>query len=86
MFGRLFLDHPRSVDESYVAHAGVAFRFGLTMIAGGCACLAHGLVPALFTRTGSNTVRRLHAGMSNRHAKPPITFVSVADWQPTYEI
>ena len=29
MFSRLFVDHPRSVDESYAEHFGVASRFGL---------------------------------------------------------
>src|SRR3546814_2003409 len=35
MFKRLFVDHPKSVDENYIEHFGVASRFGLTMIRGG---------------------------------------------------
>ncbi|WP_241491811.1 DUF6356 family protein [Sphingomonas endophytica] len=61
-----FIAHPRVMGESYLAHARTAAGFGLTMIAGGAACVVHGLVPALFTTTGSDTVRRLHARMSNR--------------------
>ena len=34
MFKRLFIDHPKSVDENYVEHFGVASRFGMTMIYG----------------------------------------------------
>ena len=66
LIDRLFLDHPRRVNERYGEHARVATHFGLSMIGGGIACLIHGLVPALFTQTGSDTVRRLHARMGAR--------------------
>ena len=39
MISRLFIDHPRSVDETYTEHFGVASRFGLTMIRGGVCAL-----------------------------------------------
>jgi len=41
MFKRLFVDHPKSVDENYVEHFGVASRFGFTMIWGGLGALVH---------------------------------------------
>ncbi|MDR6787431.1 hypothetical protein J2Y58_000772 [Sphingomonas sp. BE138] len=62
----IFTAHPRAVGESYFAHARTAAGFGLTMIGGGIACTIHGLVPALFTTTGSDTVRHLHARMTRR--------------------
>lgn len=65
-FDTLFAAHPRSVGESYLAHARTAMGFGATMIVGGAACMIHGLVPALFKTTGSDTVRRLHARMGGR--------------------
>lgn len=68
MIGRLFTDHPRSVGESYAEHARTATHFGLAMLKGGAACLVHALVPAWFTRTGSNTARQLHAEMTRRNA------------------
>ena len=88
MLDRLFLDHPRSVGEHYGEHALVAGRFGIAMVAGGLACLVHAIVPALFTRTGSNTIRRLHATMS---ARTPASAVQQgipreSPWQLTYEI
>lgn len=46
--------------------SATALRFGGTMVAGGLACMIHGIVPALFTTTGSGTVRRLHARMQGR--------------------
>lgn len=64
MWRKLFLEHPEAVGESYGEHLRMAASFGVPMILGGLACLAHGLVPALFRSTGSATVRRLHARLS----------------------
>jgi hypothetical protein len=69
----LFTDHPASVGETYGEHLAVAGGFGLRMILGGIACLLHGLLPFLFTRTGSNTIALLHERMviSRRHRSDP---------------
>jgi hypothetical protein len=88
MIDRIFLRHPRSVGESYVEHAGVAFGFGMRMIAGGLACMVHGIVPSLFTRTGSNTVKSLYGRMKSRqpaYAQRPPAFTE-PEWQLEYEI
>jgi Family of unknown function (DUF6356) len=58
---RLFLAHPRSVDESYAEHFQVAWGFGLTMLRGGLGALIHALIPALCTTTGSDALARLNA-------------------------
>lgn len=58
-----FKEHPASVGESYREHMAVAASFGTAMLLGGVACLIHGLLPFLFTRTGSTTVMRLHDRM-----------------------
>ena len=69
----LFTDHPASVGETYGEHLQVAGGFGLRMILGGIACLLHGLLPFLFTRTGSSTIALLHERMviSRRHRSDP---------------
>ncbi|HEX4693741.1 DUF6356 family protein [Sphingomonas sp.] len=88
MIDRLFLAHPRSVGESYPAHAATAFGFGFRMIGGGLACLVHGLLPTLFTRTGSTTVKALYGSMKARqpnYAERPPAFTEPA-WQLEYEI
>ena len=41
MLSRLFLDHPRSVDESYTEHAAFAGWFALLLFAAGGAALIH---------------------------------------------
>ncbi len=76
-----FTDHPASVGESYGQHMGVAFSFGMRMIAGGCACLLHGLLPFLFVRTGSGIIGKLHEEMvqHRRRAAPPAGFAQPAE-------
>jgi hypothetical protein len=63
MFNRLFIDHPRSVGETYFEHMAHAGSFGSRMVVAGMACLLHGIFPFLFVKTGSTTVRSLHDTM-----------------------
>ena len=63
MLKRIFLDHPTAVDETYFEHLRTASSFGFTMVLAGTACLLHGLIPTLFTRTGSTVILRLHERM-----------------------
>ena len=60
---QLFVDHPRSVGESYLEHQRRALGFGTALLLAGGACLLHALVPAWFTTTGSRTVSRLYERM-----------------------
>ncbi|MFX8778100.1 DUF6356 family protein, partial [Acinetobacter baumannii] len=47
---------------------GSASYFGLRMIGAGILCLVHGVLPFLFTTTGSRTIVELHDRMvANRH-------------------
>lgn len=66
MIDHLFFAHPRSVGETYREHAATAAGFGAAMVAGGLACLVHAVVPALFARTASDTVKRLYTRMMTR--------------------
>ena len=66
---KLFRDHPASVGETYGEHLVHATGFGLRMIAGGFACILHGLLPFLFVRTGSRQIRTLHDRMVTGRAK-----------------
>lgn len=58
-----FTRHPASVGETYRQHLRHASGFGLAMLAGGLACLVHGIFPFLCKRTGSQTIARLHERM-----------------------
>jgi len=88
MIDRVFLAHPRSIGESYGEHAATAFGFGWAMLWGGLACIVHSLIPALFARTASDTVKRLYAQMRARQpafaATPPA--FHEPGWQLEYEI
>ena len=59
----VFLDHPRSLDETYWQHQRRALHFGGSMIGAGVACIIHALVPALFVRTASMRVESLYDEM-----------------------
>jgi hypothetical protein len=60
---RLFLEHPRSVGESYLEHQRHALGFAFSLFLAALACFVHALVPALFVRTGSTAITRLHDRM-----------------------
>lgn len=75
---RLFNDHPATVGESYGEHLAAASGFGMRMVLAGMACLIHGLLPFLFTRTGSDAIRELHTRMvTNRRRAPDPAAVPV---------
>jgi hypothetical protein len=82
MFSRLFVDHPRSVDENYLEHFAVAAKFGLTMIRGGLCALVHAIVPGLCVTTGSDTIQRLNRIMvEQRRAKGQAAIqLHTVDW------
>jgi Family of unknown function (DUF6356) len=82
MFNRLFVDHPKSVDESYAEHFIVAGRFGVTMIWGGLCALVHAVVPGWCITTGSETIRRLNEIMViQRRAKgQDVNQMLTVDW------
>lgn len=71
MLGKYFVDHPASVGESYSEHLATAAGFGISMVAGGLACIVHSLVPGLCERTASGIVRDLYLRMEGRRAVPP---------------
>ena len=66
MFGRLFMDHPRSIGESYFEHLLFAGGFALRLLGAGLAALVHALIPCLFEKTASNMIAKMYAKTSNR--------------------
>ena len=63
MLKSAFTDHPASVGETYGQHMGMAFSFAGRMFLAGLAGLIHGVLPFLFVRTGSETIKDLHHRM-----------------------
>jgi hypothetical protein len=68
MLTRLFLDHPHSVDETYLEHMRFALTFAFWLIVAGLAALAHAFIPAVCETTASRILRRLHARVTARAA------------------
>ncbi len=66
MLTKLFLEHPRSVNESYVEHAAFAGRFSLALFGAASAALVHAVLPFCFKTTASRTVAALYARTHNR--------------------
>lgn len=60
MLTQLFLNHPRSVDESYGEHALFAGRFGFRLLAASGAAFVHALLPCCFEKTASRMVGELY--------------------------
>ncbi|QUD89689.1 DUF6356 family protein [Phenylobacterium montanum] len=77
MFKRLFLDHPRTVNETYFEHQRAAFFYGSTLLVAGLACIVHGLVPALCTTSGSRRVNKLSHHMGERKRRAAEELVSI---------
>ncbi len=66
MLDKYFLAHPRSVDESYLQHAGVALRISMLLLGAAMAAFVHALVPCLFKTTASSTIKALHGQVASR--------------------
>ncbi|MEM7076865.1 MAG: DUF6356 family protein [Pseudomonadota bacterium] len=66
MINRLFLDHPRTVDESYLEHAMFAGRFSLKLFAAGFCALIHAIIPCAFEKTASRMIAEMYAKTHNR--------------------
>jgi|TARA_B110000503_G_C6974877_1_gene340718 hypothetical protein len=67
-FAAVFLDHPASVDETYLQHMRFAFTFAFWLGVAAFAALVHAFIPALCETTAGRILRRLHAKIENRHA------------------
>lgn len=76
---RWMLQHPHSVGESYIEHAGIAARFAFGMIGAGTKCLIHAAVPGVFKTAASDRVRALHRELECRRR-------AAADYAPDYVI
>ena len=66
MIQRLFLTHPRSVDETYAELAVFAGGFALRLFLAGGAALVHALIPGLFEKTASRMIAGMYAKTHKR--------------------
>ncbi|HEY1072913.1 DUF6356 family protein [Brevundimonas sp.] len=65
-FSRLFRDHPREVDETYLEHMAASSRFGFKLVRlAGCAFM-HAVVPGVHKSTVSDAIRGMARDMGGR--------------------
>ena len=69
MLRKLFLDHPWSVDETYLQHFAFALLFSIRLFGAAFAALVHALLPCAFEKTTSKTVRDLYFKTHNSGSK-----------------
>ncbi len=80
--GRLFIEHPQSVGETYGQHWLHATSFGVRMVIGGVACLVHALLPFLFCKTGSRVITELNESMVMKRRGQPQPHVPTVHARP----
>ena len=66
MISRLFLDHPKSVEETYLQHMAFAAWFASRLFMAAGAAAVHALIPGCFEKTASRIVAELYARTHNR--------------------
>jgi len=66
MISKVFLDHPKSVDETYLEHARFAGTFSLKLFGAAFAALIHAFIPAMFEKTASRMIAEMYAKTHNR--------------------
>ena len=69
MFNKLFVDHPRSVGETYFEHMAAALSFAGPFLVAGLAATLHAFVPGLCQKVGSRTILSLHQRMTGGHGR-----------------
>ena len=62
----LFLDHPRSIGETYVEHCAHALLFAGGLFFAAIACSIHAFVPAMCEATASRALVDLNDRMTAR--------------------
>jgi hypothetical protein len=63
MLKQLFVDHPKSVNETYIQHFCTAMSFSMKLFQAAIACFIHALVPGFCVKTGSKAITELHVKM-----------------------
>lgn len=66
MISRIFIEHPKSVDETYLEHMAFAGKFSLRLFAAAGAALVHAIIPCMFEKTASKIIADLYNKTHNR--------------------
>lgn len=66
LFKRLFSDHPREVDETYLEHMAASGRFGFKLLRLAACAFTHALIPGVFKTTVSDEIKATAKTMTSR--------------------
>ena len=66
LFKRLFVEHPRQVEESYLEHMAASGHFGFKLLRLSACAFAHALVPGIFVTTVSDEIKATAKTMGTR--------------------
>jgi hypothetical protein len=76
MFKQLFINHPKSVSETYRQHFFTSISFSMKLFKAAIACFIHALIPGLCIKTGSKAITELHVKMVTFRVKSPSEIAS----------
>ncbi len=62
-----FIEHPKSVDETYFEHLRFASGFAFGLFVAGMAAVIHAIIPCLCEKTASNKITELYGKIINRN-------------------
>lgn len=66
MLTKVFLEHPRKVEESYFEHMLFAATFAGKLFMAAGAAIVHAILPCCFEKTASRIIADLYAKTHNR--------------------
>jgi hypothetical protein len=65
-FSKLFLDHPKEVDESYIEHFGASSTYGWRLFKASMMAFCHAFVPGVCKTAASDRVKAMAAELNGR--------------------
>ena len=68
MINRIFIQHPHSVNETYLEHLWFALKFAALLSCAATAALIHAFIPAMCKKTASTIIAKLYTRTHNRGA------------------
>lgn len=63
---RLFLDHPREVEETYLEHMGAASSVGFRLMGAAALAFVHALIPGVCKTAASDRIRSMADELDGR--------------------
>ena len=63
---RLFVDHPREVEESYLEHLGAASSYGFRLLGAAGFAFLHALVPGVAKTAASDRIKDMADELNGR--------------------